>query len=358
MECIAGDVNNVLTNEPDDNTDGGAGTVDTGDDTETDEVLDMSLQQFKLLPYPASASSMNTSAGSNKFVPVGAVPWNAVAYGNGKFVAVGLNQQTTSTDGIAWTNPTGNDTSSSANPPNALGYWSGLCWYSNAGLFVSVGGVIGTPNSGCIAYSPDGVYWTLVTTTSSAIMTGVASGMFNTTNDADVDVITSMVVAVSQNGYISYSLNTLNGLGTWTTNASPLTEHLSAICAVTVSDSSFFVVASKSASQSSSIPTTMGYINSATSSELNYTPSSSSSILGCWTCVASGMIGGTPMVVALGNTDGSLNQIYSTDGQTWSASATPQISADWNSVTYATIRGVNMFIGVETAGEQIIVSRE
>jgi len=78
---------------------------------------------------------------------VGADDWEAIAYGNGKYVAVGMYRHiATSTDGTTWTMQT-----------IGSNLWNGIA-YGN-GKFVAVG------LKGTIAVSTDGITWSTSTRT-------------------------------------------------------------------------------------------------------------------------------------------------------------------------------------------------
>lgn len=97
---------------------------------------------------------------------VGTNGWNAIAYGNGKYVAVGANGYvTTSTDGVNWTTPKQIAGSSYT--------WNGII-YAN-GKFVVCG------QYSYIAVSTDGTNWTTYVDSSATynwadIAYGIRSG--------------------------------------------------------------------------------------------------------------------------------------------------------------------------------------
>ena len=82
--------------------------------------------------------------GDNNMANIGSNDWNAVTYGNGRYVTVGdSNSAACSIDGINWTATSGfNDL-------------SGIC-YGN-GKFIAVG------TGGNVRYSDDGAGWSTVT---------------------------------------------------------------------------------------------------------------------------------------------------------------------------------------------------
>ena len=105
---------------------------------------------------------------------VGTNGWNAIAYGNGKYVAVGANGYvTTSTDGVNWTTPKQIAGSSYT--------WNGII-YAN-GKFVVCG------QYSYIAVSTDGTNWTTYKVDSSA-----------TYNWADIAYGNSKFVVVGSSG--------------------------------------------------------------------------------------------------------------------------------------------------------------
>ena len=75
---------------------------------------------------------------------VGTNKWQDIAYGNGKYVAVGYNGYvTTSTDGKTWTTP----------KQVGTGYWNTIA-YGN-GKFVMIGGY-------SVSSSADGITWSTI----------------------------------------------------------------------------------------------------------------------------------------------------------------------------------------------------
>jgi hypothetical protein len=73
--------------------------------------------------------------------------WNSVTYGNGTFVAVGVGNVMTSTDGVTWTTPT---------YPSS-GTWDDVI-YGN-GLFVAIGEIIGPDTDSYSMVSTNGTTW-------------------------------------------------------------------------------------------------------------------------------------------------------------------------------------------------------
>ena len=111
--------------------------------------------------------------GDNNMANIGSNDWNAVTYGNGRYVTVGdSNSAACSIDGINWTATSGfNDL-------------SGIC-YGN-GKFIAVG------TGGNVRYSDDGGGWSTVTIPGKTNLRAVCyeNGKF---------------VAVGENGVIAYS---------------------------------------------------------------------------------------------------------------------------------------------------------
>lgn len=120
----------------------------------------------------------------------------AIAYGNGQFVAMGNGLVITSSDGISWTRQ------GSAIPLNY-----GITFGN--GQFVAVGGFT-SPSLGLIMTSPDGSAWTLRTTnilTTNILTTNILTGI--TYGDGQF-------VAVGRSGTV---LNSRDGIN-WTRNNS------------------------------------------------------------------------------------------------------------------------------------------
>jgi len=129
-----------------------------------------------------STSTDGTTWTSNKYI---GFKINAIAYGNGKFVAVGENgKMATSTDGTTWTTVTDSTfgTSGYDSIINAIAYGNGK--------FVAVG------YSGKMAYSTDGITWTAEKYTSfgTNIINAIAYG-------------NGKFVAVGSSGKIAYLLD-------------------------------------------------------------------------------------------------------------------------------------------------------
>lgn len=118
-------------------------------------------------------------------IPVGA--WNAVTFGNGKFVAVATTISgtsagaVTSTDGVNWV--------AAGNLSTTAG-WSGVAWSDSLALYVAVAGA----GSTTAASSTDGVTWTPRTLPTSSGWSAVTFG-------------NGKFIAVSQGTAGAYSTN-------------------------------------------------------------------------------------------------------------------------------------------------------
>jgi Multicopper oxidase len=106
--------------------------------------------------------------------------WCGITYGNGTFVAVAVNQYTIlySTDGINWTNASGQDES---------GKWADVVYGNN--VFVAVS------STGIISYSNDGITWSAGNINQSGLT-------FSAIATAGED---NIFAAVSMNGMSAYS---------------------------------------------------------------------------------------------------------------------------------------------------------
>lgn len=131
---------------------------------------------------PSTNSIINFKIGNINMI-VGSNLWNAIAYGNSKYVVVGGDRQTdgfitTSTNGTAWSTP--------KNIGKEI-YWLDIIFEN--GLFVTVG------YRGMISSSSDGVTWKTPTQYGAQYnWTSVAYG-------------NGRFVTVAENGWITYSKN-------------------------------------------------------------------------------------------------------------------------------------------------------
>lgn len=121
--------------------------------------------------------------------------WASIAYGDGRFVAVGqaagvANQLMTSVDGVTWTQPT--------SPSDSV--WNSVA-YGN-GLFVAVA----MTGSKQVMTSPDGLTWTARTSANNNYWVDVAYG-------------NGLFVAVAMTGYGNRVMTSPDGI-TWTARAS------------------------------------------------------------------------------------------------------------------------------------------
>jgi hypothetical protein len=147
--------------------------------------------------------STNQTSWTVTTLPFSAV-WNAIAYGNGRFVAVcdGINAAT-STDGINWT---------SISMPSTLN-WTGVA-YGN-GMWIAVGG----PSS-VAATSTDGINWTKTTLPVSAIWSSIAYGnsQFLITSSSGISLVGPNATTTTLGPGIG---TTTLGPGTGTTTLGP-----------------------------------------------------------------------------------------------------------------------------------------
>jgi hypothetical protein len=127
------------------------GVTDNWDDIKDDlqEFVDVVKEENN--PTPPAPGSMTWTAVTDAIFASG--NFNAIAYGGGKFVAVGHNGKAAySANGVSWTGA-----------EKKLSASNGIAW--GGGKFVSVG------YSGQAEYSEDGISWTAVTDTTFASTT-------------------------------------------------------------------------------------------------------------------------------------------------------------------------------------------
>ena len=140
------------------------------------------------------ATAKSLSAGWTTPVQVGTTTWNSVAYGNGKYIALGDNGYiTTSEDGVTWETPYAPEV------PNFSSIYHTITYYSNK--FIALG------NNGYIATSNDGEEW-------SVIKVGEISWRGIAYRE-ETESTPALFVITGANGYVSTSSNGV----TWTTPA-------------------------------------------------------------------------------------------------------------------------------------------
>lgn len=126
---------------------------------------------------PSTEDLLTIKIEENIMAVVGTNTWNAIAYGNGKYVAVGTSGYvTTSTDGVNWTTPKRAGTEA----------WSGIA-YGN-GKYVAVG-------QKNVAISTNGIDWTVYSKVSPSYLLSIAYG-----NGKFVTVGSSSYIGVSTDG--------------------------------------------------------------------------------------------------------------------------------------------------------------
>lgn len=214
--------------------------------------------------------------------------WSAITYGGGLFVAVAANAAiaVTSPDGITWTQRA---------LPSSAG-WNTVAW--GGGMFVVVGGTASA------ASSPDGITWTTQTIPTAVAWSSVTygGGLFVAVSTAG-----SAVAASSPDGII------------WTQRAMPSAASWTAVA---YGNGTFVAVTNTAVAASSTNGTTWTTRTNATSA--------------AWDGVTYG--GGLFVAVATGNTTAAAS---SPDGITWTTRALP-VSVNWMSVAY----GAGMFCAV------------
>jgi len=224
--------------------------------------------------------------------------WRGIAYGNGRFVAVGTtgtgNRVMTSDDGVNW------ETQTSASDSS----WLDVC-YGN-GIFVAVG-------VGVVMTSPDGITWTSRTPAVGNFWQSVCYGK-------------GKFVAVSNNGTGDQVMTSVDGI-VWESQSNPVDLGW---FGVTYGNETFVAVA-----------------NTGTGNRVMTSPdgetwtSRSSAADNNWTDVTYGK--GIFVAVAWSGTGNRV--MTSDDGVTWSTQTTPADN-NWTSITY----GGGLFVAVATSG--------
>ena len=244
---------------------------------------------------------------------------NDVAYGNGRFVAVGGNfSVATSTNGVDWTT----QFIASGIPLNSVSFGNGL--------FVAAGG------SGFIRTSINGTTWSTIQI-SSAHLNGVAWGG-------------GTFVAVGTNGTILTSANGTN----WTSRSSFVTNVLSAVTYgngrfVAVGNSGYVLVSTNGGTNwTSRAAGTLMNLTDVTFGGTFVAVGASGTILNSidglsWTARSLGTgvdfssvtVDGSRFVAVGNSTNAAYGLVTSTDGVSWIPSQLPR-TAFWNDVVYGT----------------------
>ena len=237
--------------------------------------------------------------------------WNAVIYGNGKFVAIaggGSNKAAYSTDGVNWT---------AATLP-ASDYWQSVA-YGN-GRFVTVASPVSSAGSTKrAAYSTDGVNWTATTLPISDYWKSVAYG-----NGRFVAVTHPPLSTTSKNA--AYSTDGIN----WTASTMPFSSKW----AVTYGNGKFIAVVFNNSNQSAY-----------STDGINWIHVTNLPVYGSWGAVT---YGGGKFVALSYKSD---NAIHSVDGINWEVAKLPY-SVYWYSVAY----GGGKFVAVGN-GEKAAYSK-
>ena len=238
--------------------------------------------------------------------------WQSVCYGNGKFIAVGYNENyygelisgndfAYSTDGINWTESTISSTSRE---------WYSVC-YGN-GKFVTVANGLNISASNYFAYSIDGITWT----------EGTISNTKRKWNS--VCYGNGKFVIVAYESYFAYSTDGI----TWTEGTiSDTSRNWRSVCY----GNDKFVAVGSSSSLAYSVD------------GISWTEGTISSTSRSWTSVCYG----NGKFVAVAN--GSNYFAYSTDGITWTDGKIESLERNWNSVCY----GNGKFVAVAGNGNRI-----
>ena len=255
------------------------------------------VSTLSLLRSDILDSFRQSFAGKLSWSPLNAlnnVTYNAITYGNGRFVAIGgsaTQNAATSTDGVNWTQHTA--------PENT--FWRSITFGND--LFVAVGGTAG-PNR--LMTSPDGINWTI------RASPNIGANSVTWGNNR--------FVAVGSTGILS-SPDGIN----WTQQTAPQNNNWRSI---TFGNNLFVAVASDGANRVMTSPDGINWTlrNAAAANE--------------WRAVTFG--GG--LFVAVSST-GTNRAMASEDGINWQAqlSRTPN---DWSAVTY----GNGLFVAVGSSG--------
>lgn len=171
---------------------------------------DFSGSGLNLNKWIRRGSESETVSGGKLFLPVAGLdydimPWSAICYGGGKWVAVASNgnkrAMVSEDGGNTWTAYTG-----------LAKTWRAICYSPSLNLFVAVG------DSGAIATSPDGANWTLRTAANTNNLKGVcwASGL-------------GLFIAVGDSGTGNRVQTSPDGIN-WTARASAADNAWQSVC--------------------------------------------------------------------------------------------------------------------------------
>jgi hypothetical protein len=276
-------------------------------------------------PFIPGVNQPFASIGTFSQSSITSVNWVGVAYGNGKYVAIGNGSTSvaTSTDGIVWSVAA----SISANSWRSIAY--GQSATIPNGLFVAIGDTAGVGNK--ISTSPDGITWTARTAPADINYQSVCFG-------------NGIFVAVANTGTGNRVMTSPDGI-TWTTQVSAADNAWTSV----VYGNGKFVAGSNTAGAGNRVMT--GTSDGVTWTARNATDQH---ILG----LAFGYLGNNsakPLFVAGGNTAGAGNHIQtSTDGVTWGAKTSP---VDGNVQCVVFVNGVFLCIGASaTVGLKMVSS--
>lgn len=259
-----------------------------------------------LIPTSAHA---DTQAGLEWTQQTAAVdrPWQAVAFGNGLFVALANNDSTnkvmTSPDGVTWT----------AQPVTDDVYWRSIV-YGN-GLFVAVGAQNAFGTDSQAMSSPDGITWTPAATPPPArewMSVAYGAGLF---------------VAVAKGGYVMRSADGSNWI------ESVIANQWSGI---TYAAGQFVAVAQSGTNRVMTSP-----------DGVTWTPRAAASVSN-WVSITYG--NGTYVATAWTGAD---RVMTSPDGVTWTAQSATSTTSEWLSVTF----GAGIFVAVSiNAPDRVMTS--
>ena len=276
----------------------GVGTsraIVTVNSNDADEVAyDFVVEGEKAYPFTNPVWTGRTAAEAN--------PWNSIAFGNGRFVAVadtGANRVMTSPNGVTWTARIA-----------PLASWRSVAY--GKGLFVAVA----NSDANRLMTSPDGITWTQRTPPSGDAWAAVTYG-------------NGLFVAVAQNS--TGVMTSTDGI-TWTARTG---TQANSWISVTYGNGLFVAVSANGTNRVMTSPDGISW-TARNAAEAN-----------SWSSVAYG----NGMFVAVAYTGGSNLIMTSPDGITWTPVVAPQL-ASWKTIAY----GNGRFVALADSGTNRVMT--
>jgi hypothetical protein len=265
--------------------------------------------------------------------------WNSVTWAPelGLYVRVGINPNTSSNSGGAFTSPDGINWTNRTSAPNNT--WRSVTWAKELGLLVAVSS---TGSGNRVMTSPDGINWTTRSTS------GIDNQWYSVTWASEL----GLLVAVAQSGNGNRVMTSPNGIN-WTTRGTPANNDWQSI--VWAPEPGLLVAVSNTGT-GNRVMTTLPYKTSTPNKSLyaieslsTRTPSADNS----WQSVTWAYELGLLVAVA---TTGTGNRVMvSYDGSVWLPASSPADN-NWRSVTWAAELGLLVAVSQSGSGNRVMTS--